>query len=61
MIERVVSYWPRGRTTTDAIEAAKSAAALGNLLVVGVDRVIFAPSKDGEPSWEVRLRVRQGP
>jgi len=61
MTERTIPYWVPKRTMPDAVEAAKAAAALGQLKVLGIALVTFAPTKDGQPAWEVRLRVRSGP
>lgn len=58
MTTRTIPYWTPKRSVADAIESAKAAAALGKLTVEAIDRVTYAPSKDGQPAWEVRLRVK---
>ena len=60
MTERTIPYWVPKRTTPEAVESACAAASLGRLRVIRVEKVTYAP-KDGQPGWEVQLRVRSGP
>ena len=56
---RSIPYWVPTATSSDAVAAAKMSAEWGKYQVVAVEKVTFAPTKDGKPAWEVLLQIRE--